>query len=118
MGIRLSVYIGGSLIRNYFCGWYFRCQSNQQTLAIIPSVHKTKDNSFCTIQLLTDEQAFHASFPLFDFQKSRHQIGIGKNQFTKDGIQRMCSIIVQNCCKVPVQNRELTIIIRKIAGYC
>lgn len=25
----------------YFCGWYFRCQSDHQTLAIIPSYHKT-----------------------------------------------------------------------------
>ena len=39
---------------SYFCGWYFRCQSNKQTLAIIPSVHKTKDSAFCTIQVITD----------------------------------------------------------------
>ena len=40
---------------SYFCGWYFRCQSDKQTLAIIPSVHKTKDSAFCTIQVITDK---------------------------------------------------------------
>ena len=39
---------------SYFCGWYYRCQSNKQTLAIIPSVHKTKNSAFCTIQVITD----------------------------------------------------------------
>lgn len=40
---------------SYFCGWYFRCQSDKQTLAIILSVHKTKDSAFCTIQVITDK---------------------------------------------------------------
>ena len=26
-------------MRNYFCGWYFKMQSNEKTLAIIPSYH-------------------------------------------------------------------------------
>ena len=52
---------------SYFCGWYFRCQSNKQTLAIIPSVHKTKDSAFCTIQVITDTHAFHVQFPYDDF---------------------------------------------------
>ena len=48
---------------SYFCGWYFHCQSDKQTLAIIPSVHKTKDSAFCTIQVFTDTLAFHVQFP-------------------------------------------------------
>ena len=51
---------------SYFCGWYFRCQSDKQTLAIIPSVHKTKDSAFCTIQVITDTHAFHVQFPYDD----------------------------------------------------
>lgn len=34
---------------NYFCGWYFRCQSDWQTLAVIPSVHRTKKSKFCAM---------------------------------------------------------------------
>lgn len=50
-------------MRNYFCGWYFRCQSDRQTLALIPSVHRTGKSSFCAIQLITDTQSFHVPFP-------------------------------------------------------
>lgn len=54
-------------MRNFFCGWYFRCQSEKQTLAIIPSFHKTKDSGFCTIQFITDTQAFNVEFPYSDY---------------------------------------------------
>lgn len=73
-------------MRDYFCGWYYRCQSDHQTLAIIPSVHKTKRAAFCTIQLITDSHSFHVSFPYTDFQKDGDEIWIGKNRFGKSGI--------------------------------
>ena len=38
----------------YFCGWYFKCQSETQTLAIIPAYHKSKSGSSCSIQLITN----------------------------------------------------------------
>lgn len=72
--------------RSYFCGWYYRCQSDSQTLAIIPSVHKTKDSDFCIIQLITDTQAFCARFPYDDFQEDDDQIRIGNNRFGRSGI--------------------------------
>lgn len=37
-------------MQNYFSGWYYRCQSDTQTLAIIPSIYKTKGDAFCNIQ--------------------------------------------------------------------
>lgn len=73
-------------MREYFYGWYYRCQSDSQTLAIIPSVHKTKECNFCTIQLITDTQAFHTQFPYDDFQEDDDQIRIGNNRFGKSGI--------------------------------
>lgn len=71
---------------NYFCGWYFRCQSEQQTLAVIPSVHQTSKSKYCTIQLITDTQSFHVSFPYSDFHKKDDQIRIAGNRFGKEGI--------------------------------
>ena len=68
-------------MREYFCGWYYRCQSDHQTLAIIPSVHKTKDSKFCTIQLVTDHHAFHAQFPYNDVQRDDTRIFIANNRF-------------------------------------
>ena len=73
-------------MREYFCGWYYRCQSDSQTLAIIPSIHKTRKSNFCTIQLITDTHAFHAQFPYDDFQKDDDQIRIGNNRFGKSGV--------------------------------
>ena len=72
---------------NDFCGWYYRCQSQTQTLAVIPSVHKTKDGDACAIQLITDTAAFHIPFPSRDFQMDKQQIRIASNCFGDDGMQ-------------------------------
>ena len=73
-------------MRNYFCGWYFRCQSDQQTLALIPSVHRTKGCQSCAIQLITDAQSFHVPFSCTEFQKHDNQIILAGNRFGKMGI--------------------------------
>jgi len=71
---------------SYFYGWYYRCQSNKQTLAIIPSVHKTKDSAFCTVQVITDTHTFHVQFPYDDLWEDDDQIRIGNNRFGKSGV--------------------------------
>ena len=73
-------------MRNYFCGWYYRCQSKHQTLAVIPSVHKTGETRFCSIQLITDTEAFHVPFPGSDYGKKGNTIQIAGNYFGMDGI--------------------------------
>ena len=73
-------------MHSYFYGWYYRCQSDTQTLAIIPSVHKTKDGDHCAIQLIMDAEAFHVPFPYRDSRKDRSQIEIGSNRFGDEGI--------------------------------
>lgn len=73
-------------MREYFCGWYYRCQSDNQTLAVIPSVHKTAEGNFCTIQLITDTGAFHTRLPYDDFKKNGDEIRIGNNRFGKSGV--------------------------------
>lgn len=73
-------------MHNYFCGWYFRCQSDQQTLAIIPSVHRTRASKHCAIQLITDAQSSQVSYPCSDFHREGGQINIAGNRFAKNGI--------------------------------
>lgn len=73
-------------MRKYFCGWYYRCQTERQTLAVIPSIHKAKGTKFCTIQLITNESSFHVQFPDSTFQKNGSQISIGGNCFAANGI--------------------------------
>jgi len=72
-------------MKKCFCGWYHRCQSETQTLAIIPSIHKTSRNAFCNIQILTDTGAFRTSFPYSDFNRNIRGISIGRNLFGNDG---------------------------------
>lgn len=71
----------------YFCGWYYRCQSDKQTLAIIPSYHKTRTENFSEIQFVTDFNAFHIPFPYAAFEKSRDAVTIEDNYFGLDGIK-------------------------------
>ena len=73
-------------MRNYFCGWYFRCLSDWQTLAVIPSIHQTRESKYCAIQLITDTQSFHIQFPYSNFHKTSDQISIAGNRFGKEGI--------------------------------
>lgn len=71
---------------SYFCGWYFRCQSDQETLAVIPSIHQTSASKSCAVQLITDDQSFYMTFPCSDFQKQGNQISIAGNRFGKEGV--------------------------------
>ena len=76
-------------MREYFCGWYFKCQSSNQALAIIPAIHKSKDHRSCSIQLITNDGVFNICFPYDKFckQKKNFNIDIENNRFSSDGIE-------------------------------
>ena len=84
-------------MREYFCGWYFKCQSDKHTVAVIPAVHKSKERKSCSIQLITDEGAWNVEFPYdrFHQQKGKFRIQIGDNHFSRNGIQ--LSLNTKNC---------------------
>jgi len=42
-------------MHDYFSGWYFKCQSKTQTLAIIPAVHETNGNMTYSVQVITED---------------------------------------------------------------
>lgn len=52
---------------NSFYGWYLKCQSGTQTLAVIPAIHNTGNKCTCSIQVITDNNAWESnpgrSFP-------------------------------------------------------
>lgn len=70
---------------DHFYGWYFKCQSESQTLAVIPSFHKSKAGSFCAVQLITDEASWTVCYPHSSFQKRGRSITIGENRFSPRG---------------------------------
>lgn len=66
---------------NYFRGWYYRCQSDDQTIAIIPSIHRTKKHDDCVIQLITDSASHHVIYPYCSYHKNGDTIQIGQSRF-------------------------------------
>lgn len=71
----------------FFCGWYYRCQSDHQALAIIASYHKAAEGNSSEIQIVTDTDAFHIPFPFSDFHKTGGCVKIADNCFGRDGIR-------------------------------
>lgn len=71
---------------NSFYGWYLKCQSDTQTLAVIPAVHNARHNHTCSIQVITDNDAWIVTFTADLFKRTRKNIFIGENRFGDKGI--------------------------------
>lgn len=80
-----------------FYGWYLKCQSDKQTLAVIPAVHRTGRKRTCSIQIITNDNAWTIAFPAEAYHRTQKKITIGENQFGENGI------------KLAVQTPELSI---------
>ncbi len=70
-----------------FYGWYFKCQSDTQTLAVIPAIHRIGKRCTCSIQIITNDGAWTVNLPNKIFRSTRKRISIGKNRFEKYGIR-------------------------------
>jgi len=71
----------------WFYGWYFKCQSDTQTLAVIPAVHQTGRKRTCSVQIITEKQSWTVPLPEKAFRKRGGTISIGKNRFGERGIR-------------------------------
>lgn len=69
-----------------FYGWYLKCQSETQTLAVIPAFHQTGKKRTCSIQIITDDNAWAISFSANACRWSKRHISIGENRFSEEGI--------------------------------
>ncbi|MBO5474642.1 MAG: hypothetical protein J6A08_12810 [Lachnospiraceae bacterium] len=69
-----------------FYGWYLKCQSDTQTLAVIPAVHKAGRKRSCSIQIITDNDAWVIPFTDDVFHRKGRNISIGENRFGEKGI--------------------------------
>ncbi|MDO4174318.1 MAG: hypothetical protein Q4D42_06105 [Eubacteriales bacterium] len=70
-----------------FYGWYLKCQSDTQTLAVIPAIHRTSTNESCSIQIITDTNVWTIPFAVDAFHQAKKQISIGPNHFSAHGLQ-------------------------------
>ena len=85
-------------MQNFFYGWYLKCQSDKQALAIIPSIHQSKEKRFCSIQMITEEETFSARFSGCTFYQAskngkilkpvkNRKLVIGENIFCDRGMK-------------------------------
>ena len=70
-----------------FYGWYFKCQSDTQTLAVISAVHQAGRKRTSSIQMITDRGVWTVTFPGDAFCRKGRNLSIGENQFGETGIR-------------------------------
>lgn len=73
-------------MKSFFYGWYFKCQSDTQTFAVIPAIHQGKNGRTCSIQIITDTEVQKIAFSSENFCKRKKSLFIGKNQFGQKAI--------------------------------
>lgn len=84
-------------MRNYFCGWYIKCQNGAQTVAFIPAYHIANNLKSCSLQIITDEGVWYAEYPYGEFRMDGKGVKIGPNVFTRQG------------CYLDVRKENLTV---------
>lgn len=78
-------------MRNYFCGWYVKCQNATQTVAFIPAYHIRGGVKTCSLQIITDEGTWGVDYPIREFRMDDKFVKIGTNLFSTKG----CSLNVR-----------------------
>ena len=74
---------------DYFYGWYFRCQGQQGSAAVISAVHLSSGKCSCSIQVITQGGSLYREFPVSQFRINRLKgiMQIGENLFSRKGIR-------------------------------
>lgn len=75
-------------MNKFFYGWYFRCQSGTETVAVIPAVHISNQKRSCSVQVITEKGTWNVEFPIHQFRINRKKLimKIGENVFSKKGM--------------------------------
>ena len=71
----------------YFDGWYFKCESNTQTFAVIPAYHETQREGSCSIQIITKDGAWNIPYSKEAYKKGKDFIQIDDNYFGRKGLR-------------------------------
>lgn len=76
-------------MNDYFYGWYFRCQGQEGSAAVIPAVHLSDGKGSCSIQIITREGSLYREFPISQFRINRAKgiMQIGDSLFSRKGIR-------------------------------
>lgn len=83
--------------KDYFKGWYFKCCSEEKTIAFIPAYHRNNYKETASLQIITDNSVFNVPFDSLKYNNKTLAIKIGDSSFTEKGI------------KLKIQNDNLNI---------
>ena len=74
---------------NSFRGWYFKCQSPTQTLALIPAIHTCRGRRTSSIQIVTEHEHWNIPLPGEGYlvRWDRPQAKLGQNYFSPQGVE-------------------------------
>lgn len=72
-------------MRNYFCGWYIKCQNDTRTVAFIAAYHIVNNRKSCSLQVITDDASWNAEYPFAEFSMDENGVKLGPNVFTRQG---------------------------------
>lgn len=74
--------------RNYFRGWYFKLQSESQTMALIVAYHRSRGKETASLQIITDDYVNVVEYPIEDYRKEKKgfDVSLGKISFRTGGL--------------------------------
>ena len=70
-----------------FYGWYFKCQSEEDTVIFIASANRGEDESTGRLQIATKDGVWDVDFPIECFSEKKGNIFLAQNRFGRSGIR-------------------------------
>lgn len=72
--------------KGYFKGWYFKCCTDDKTVAFIPAYHCGNDTDAASLQIITDNAAYNISFNSLQYSEHPLRVTLGNCSFSEKGI--------------------------------
>lgn len=72
---------------NYFKGWYFKCASHDRMIAFIPAFHRHRGKVSASLQIITDNSAFHLPVKMYRYREKPLDIRSTGCHFSEKGIE-------------------------------
>lgn len=77
-----------AILRNkgYFKGGYFKCCTDDKTIAFIPAYHRSNNTETSSLQIITDDMASNIKFDTLEYSEKPLSITLGDCNFSEKGI--------------------------------
>lgn len=70
----------------YFKGWYFKCSTQDKTIAFIPAYHYSNNKKSASLQIITDDKALNIPFDKLEYSEKPLYVKIGDCVFSHERI--------------------------------